>query len=479
MQTGVHLERRHFPRIPLNVPLTLKTGSQKSVMNVLSTDLNPSGIQIVSDDLVNPHELVELRHVKPASNTDYDVKGQIRWVKSEKGKFRSGIAFQKSINWPITLSDLIQGFEVNVSQSSYFQCFLDTVDDGILIFDPNLNIVAANSNQPFCLPREPRKLRGTNAVDFSSLVSNSTDHGSLKKVLQWTLTSGEEVRIGDYRHDPLEKKGSDGSRYYNIWFSPLISSKKSSNVVLRSRDITAVHRFQEKESAREETYWLQYKHVILGQLFDDLLEDIINPLSAVVGRLDLTALKMSSVEISSDNEQIKEWISDLESIQTTMGQITEFCRAASRRREKEVTGAPGGFCLNRLIRNELTTLNLHSFFRNIKKDMSLSQDLGPLYGDYADWANMFIALCQVMMRQMSTLDRREMSIQTSQENGVLFLRISHNGKALNLPIDEDYSLAVLRLLRKKYGVTLSVAGGSGFQTVTLKMPISNVQEPRK
>jgi hypothetical protein len=81
------------------------------------------------------------------------------------------------------------------------------------------------------------------------------------------------------------------------------------------------------------------------------------------------------------------------------------------------------------------------------------------------------------MRQMSTLDNMEMSIQTFQENGDLALRISHNGKALNLPLDREPALNILRLLKKKYGVNVYVSGDSGFQTVTLKMATPKMQEP--
>ena len=79
------------------------------------------------------------------------------------------------------------------------------------------------------------------------------------------------------------------------------------------------------------------------------------------------------------------------------------------------------------------------------------------------------------MRQMSTLDNMEMSIQTFQEDGDLVLRISHNGKALNLPLDRDPALNILRLLKKKYGVNVYISGNSSYQTVTLKMATSRVQ----
>ena len=188
--------------------------------------------------------------------------------------------------------------------------------------------------------------------------------------------------------------------------------------------------------------------------------------------------KMSGIETPLDKTQLKVWTSDIESIQAITGQITEFVRAIGRRKKKDTMGVAVPFSLNSLIEDELRTLDLHSFFRKINKHVSLSPDLPPLRGYYSEWANAFLALCQVLMIQMSTLDNMEMSIQTSLEDEDLVLNISHNGKALNLPLDRDPALNILRLLKKKYGVNVYVLGDSGFQTVTLKMAASNMQEPQ-
>jgi K+-sensing histidine kinase KdpD len=216
----------------------------------------------------------------------------------------------------------------------------------------------------------------------------------------------------------------------------------------------------------------------LCQLFDDLLEDIANPLSAIMGRLDLMTQKMSSVEATLDKAQLKVWISDIESIQTVTDQIKEFVQVVARRRKKDKIGISGPFSLNSLIEDELRTLDLHSFFKKINKHVSLSPDLPLIHGYYSWWANAFLALCQVVMRQMSTLDNMEMSIQTFREDKYLVLSISHNGKAINLSLDRDPVLNILRLLKKKYGVNIYVSGDSGHQTVTLKMAASKMQEPQ-
>jgi len=476
VQQGVQRERRRYSRIPLSVPLCLKTEALGSVMDVVLTDLSPYGIQIESDSPVSHHETVTLRPAGGDPKTDHVAKGQIRWVKQEKSKFRSGIVFEDVIDWPFSISDLAKALEIELSHSFYFQYFLDSLDDGVLIFDSKLDIVGSNINQPFCLPRDPEKLKGRHFTEVCSLFKSSEGEGSFKKLVEKALVDRKEVRVSAFPCDLPWLNKPDCHRYYNIWLLPLIGSKDTRGLVLRSRDVTALRRLKDREKAREETYWQKYRHFIFGQLFDDLLEDIANPLSAIMGRLDLMAQKMSSIETPIDKTRIKVWTSDIESIQTITGQITEFCRAIARRRKKDTIGGAVLFSLNSLIEDELRTLDLHSFFKKINKHVSLSPDLPPLRGYYSEWANAFLALCQVLMRQMSTLDNMEMSIQTFLEDEDLVLNISHNGKAMNLPLDKNPALNVLWLLKKKYGINIYVSGNSGFQTVTLKMATSKMQK---
>ncbi|MEA3386770.1 MAG: PAS domain-containing protein [Thermodesulfobacteriota bacterium] len=477
MQQRVQRERRRFFRIPLKVPLCLETEAFGSVMDIIATDLSLYGIQIESDSPVSPNETVILRPGAEGLKTDYVAKGQIRWVKKEKGKFRSGIAFKNIVDWPFSISDLVKGLETELRHSFYFQYLLDSLDDGVLIFDSRLSIVDSNINQPFCLPRDPEKLKGKHLSEVCSLFKSSEREGSFKELIEKALADRKEVRVSAFPCDLPWLNNPDCHRYYNIWLLPLITPDGTKGLVLRTRDVTALRRLKDREKTREETLWQQYRYFNLGQLFDGLLEDIANPLSAITGRLDLMAQKMSDIETPPDKAQLKVWTSDIELIQTITGQMGGFVRAIARRRKRDTIGVTAPFSLNSLIEDELKTLDIHSFFKKIKKHLSLSPDLPPLQGYYSDWANAFLALCQVLMRQMSTLDNMEMSIQTFLEDEDLVLNISHNGKAINLSLDREPAFNILRLLKKKYGVNVYVSGDSGFQTVTLKMATSKMQEP--
>jgi signal transduction histidine kinase len=475
---NAHYEKRRHLRLPLSISLCLKQDAGDTLTGVQSIDLNQYGARIESERPLTLGANVELwpREAEPV--TGVAIKGRVLWVKPEKKKFRGGIVFDKTAQWPVPLPEVVQGLgKTPFDRSLSLQDILNTLDDGILILDPKLNIIAANDNQPFCLPREHQRLRGESAQKISPLFKTKVGEGLFKDLVQMTLRTSEEIKLPALEYSGPEVSRETQPRYYTIWLSPFSGPLGIQGVVLRSRDVTTLRHLEEKEKAREDFFWLQYRYITLGQLFDGLLDDLINPLSAIVGRLDLLALKMSGAEAPTGKSEVEGWQADLDAIQNILGHMTEFCRAAARRRTSETLAMPACFSLNALVERELQTLELRSHFKKISKHLSLLPTLPLLHGSYGDWANAFVALCQIIARQMAALDTREMKIQTSVEGEALVLRFSHNGKALGTPLDRDPDLTILRLLKKKYGVSVSVSGSSGLQTIALRVPVRQESSP--
>jgi len=464
-------EKRRSQRLRLSIPLWLKQNTHTVLQDVRSYDLNPFGVQIESSYPLEPKTLVELLPREGNGRNDFAVRGEIRWARPVGEKYRGGIVFENMADWAVPLSGILKALPgLETGTSLFFQNFLESLDDGILVLGPDLTILGSNTKQPFCLPRDPERLKGENLRKVSFLLRMRAEDRLFEDILQRVIATGEGCRLSAFPYSAPGTPDPNAPSYFHIWICPLLEQQGSQLLVLRSRDVTALKNLQELERERQEDFWLQYRHVTLGQLFDSLLDDIINPLSAVVGRLDLLALKMAERKGTPGHAGAETWISDLETVQGLLGYMAEFCRAAARRREPEVPGLPPSVSLNALIQKELDTLDLHSNFKKISKSVTLAPDLPSVHGSYSDWANAFVMLCQVIARQMATMERREITFHTTVEDERVVLRIGHNGKALPMPLCSDTRLTILRLLRNKYGVTICVSGNSGAQTVALKTP---------
>ncbi len=457
------------------MPLLLRGDLSSDFVEAYSTNLNPFGIQFESDA---PLENAGFVVIRPRGDGEFpegaSARGQIRWIKSTGDHFRYGVSFDDAVDWHLPLSRLVQGLCVGLGSTPYFQSLVDSLDDGIVFLDGKLRVLATNAAQPFFAVSNPEEIIGRDFSEVKDLTINTPEGNiSLSLLINTALEEKREITLSSC---PLVPAGSSHgvARFYDIWVTPL---EQISALVLRTRDVTEVEELKRIKTEKEKNFWLHYKYLTLGRLFDDLLEDIVNPLSAVVGRLDLLNLKLSNSKTPVYSDQIKLWLSDLDLAQKALDNIKEFCRSASRRRYRDTRGVRKFFSLNALVEEELRTLELHSAFKKIRKRIELSSAIPPVQGEYSDWANAFVSLCQrIVLQQGGRVGQREITIITELGNGHVELRFIHNGKALPIPFDSEFSLAALELLKKKYGVSVCMAGESGHQTITLKIPVQEKKE---
>ncbi len=466
-------ERRRCYRIPVKMPLLLRGDESSDFVDGHSTDLNPFGIQFESRLPVENAGFVEVQPKGENGASGSMARGQVRWIKSSDGRFRYGISFDEAVDWTLPLSSLVQGLCVGLSAAPYLQNLVTSLNDGVIFLDTKLQVLAINKAQPFFSFRDIEDIRGRNLSEIEKLtVSTPEGNVSFRQLINRALDENKEISLSAC---PLVPAGSSRgvTHRYDIWITPL---EQLNALVVRTRDVTSLEELKRLTREKEKNFWLHYKYLTLGRLFDDLLEDIVNPLSAVVGRLDLLNLKISNSRTPIYSDQIKLWLADLDLAQKALDSIKEFCRSASRRRYREAQGVKNFFSLNVLVEEELSTLELHSAFKKIRKRTELSPEIPPVQGEYSDWANAFVSLCQRIIRQGGSAGQREIVVTTRLGNDNIELRLSHNGKALPMPLDNDPSLAILELLKEKYGVTVCLAGDSGHQVIILKIPVQTVKE---
>lgn len=461
-------ERRKINRIPTKMAINIRNINGSAVCKANSIDLTPFGVQIESDTLMNQEQYIELwPDLAAPDDSAHIIKGWIKWVKPMNGKCKSGVSFDKQADWPVNLSDLTTGYSTDAMEISLLNSILTNIEDGILIIDQNMHIIGTNPSQPFCPHIKHTDIIGKSLDKVSDFLDIITPEGSMKHIIKTVFETGKTKKINPVRSDASEDMS--GGRF-NYLIKKIMLPGFKTGVIIRARQITQFNNRGGKQYNHEEKLWLKYKYITLEQLMDGLIEDIANPLSAAVGRLDLMTIRMQSISREKPEDamyKIDTIQSEINTIQSVLMQVTEFCRAAIRRR-KNTHGGDGLFSINTLIDDELKTMELHSQFRSIKKNISLTHALPLMEGDYSDWVNAFVALCQAIIRKVSTLRHRELAIKTYEEDGANVLSFTHNGKALSLDMEKDRTLTILKLLQEKYNANISIHGSSGNQTITIK-----------
>ncbi len=474
MRNLENIEKRRYYRVPVRMPLQCRN-SDGSVFKVYSINITPYGAQIESENSMSPDKHIELWPDSSTPAPGRTVKGKLKWTERSNGKFRLGVAFDRQVNWQNTIPP--EGSEEGDAQKEHgaaidlLNSVLRGVEDGVIILDDNLNIIAANPAQPFCPRIDHSQLSGCSLANVSTFLNVETQEGRLGDILRSVLETGEEKRLCCRCGTDL-----DAGMYqnYDIWIKKTVTPGNGTGLILRARKqdtfLSSIDNVTDTD-LDEEGLWLKYHYVALGQLFDGLIEDIVNPISAAVGRLDLLSIKMQpeNQEAGIDKDTLTE---EIKSIQNILMQVTEFCRAAIRRR-KDTSGTPKLFSINTLIEDELHTLELHTQFRNITKKIDFEREMPLIEGDYSDWVNAFVALCHAITRKVSTLQHKKLEITTKHVDGRNILAVTHNGKALTFPLENDPSLVIFKLLRQKYGVTITSRGTSGNQTIEIGIPAAD------
>ncbi len=462
-------ERRRSYRVPAKISLKVKDMQNESLSKARSVDLTPYGAQIESDISMQQEQQIEIWPDDNSSGDNSVTRATVKWVKSHDGKFRSGIAFDEKSDWLVNIAALVDDSGPEALGMPLLNAILMGVEDGIIILDDEMKIVAANPAQPFCPQIRHDELPGRYLGEVSNLQDAVTSQGRLTDIIQSVFQTGEARKV---HIDGVLRAVNGQDSQFSLYLRPVTLPGNKSGVMLRARNIASFYRLQDEiDSKDEDDRLLKYKYITLGQLFDGLIEDMVNPISAAVGRLDLMSIKLETLiqkGTGADVSHLEALSTDVNAVQAVLMQVTEFCKAAIRRR-KDPAGTNRIFSINTLIEDELRTLELHSNFRKINKKLSINRELPLIEGDYSDWVNAFIALCQAIIRRVAAMHHKELEIKTYAEDGYNVLSFTHNGKALPLNLENDPTLSILKLLQQKYGAVITAYGTTGNQTISIKI----------
>ncbi len=462
------VERRRSERLSVELPIIVRAKNKNVVHCGRVKNISKYGAKIVLLDRLKRNEEIILK--PDGKKNEPPVTATVRWCKASANGVETGIKFVEAVNWSVPLSDITDRQREHVLiQSPHFQSFLESIEAGILILDRQMKVVALNRRQPFCMPLPLEKIIGHRVDEVCNLLELTYRGDTVGNIIQQVLDSKRPYTVPSMK---ILDKGSDGTQesYYRICFTPLS---------ICNRDLVALYCVEGEDSGDmtqvpgdNQTFLLQCRYAILGRIFTDLLEDIVNPLSAAIGRSDLIALKIMNLVQQIGAVEADELLKELNLVQKALGDIKEFCKAATRRRHQSgKEGSAECFSLNALIEDELSTLELHSIYKKLEKHLELAENLPPVSGNYSDWVYAFVALMQAIVHNMGTIQDKWIKIWTKKEESYISLGIEHNGKALPAPVEGMPDLIILKLLKDKYGIKVKTLGATGKQQIILEIPL--------
>ncbi len=463
-------DRRKFPRIPIHMPVQLLLGldsDRPQPEKGLILDISPKGflLKTEKDTFKEGQELIISPDIELPEH-QVSLKGKIRWKKSQDDGCLGGVFIKDSQRLFLQILLLIS--KNRKADVDFMDSMLDTLAEGAFLVDSNMRIMSLSRRQPL-VPVDRDKARGQKLTEIPSILKLfSSEQFNLKQDLQEVLYTKK-----DKHHRALALKyggagGEQETHFYNICYKYMNCHPINEAVLIQVRDVTALYKLKNNIERKNKSLFEQYRFTLMGHIVDELLEDIISPLSAVVGRIDLLKMKMAHQrQAGSAKMAVDDWLLELETIDGLVDQITQHCTVAAKRREREKLGAfQSTISLNKLVQETVHILSVHERFRRINVSLDLKRNLPHFEGDYFDWLNALIALIQHLSREMQTQNERHLKIETLEEDGHLVLSVSHNAKALKMPLERETGFSIFDLIQKKYDTVIEAVGGNGYQKIS-------------
>ena len=461
-------EKRQFPRFPLDPPffLSLTTLGNKKPLKVQALNVSPQGMLLSHSDLnISPGQTVCFNGFS-GKDSGLAFTGEVKWTKQTADGVLSGIYVSDTAKFFTYF--LLKGIKIlSAPNKKFLQSILNSFEDPVFLLDKSLNIVALSQKQHL-MSISQDQLINKKITEVPSIIKLFLQEGLLAKkdFLEVLYTNKEKF----FKGLELEyaTNGHKDRYLFNVNIKPISYGDSVAFILVQIKDVTTLFKLKEDIEERNKLHWEQYRFILMGHIVDELLEDIINPLSAAVGRIDLLNMKMSNYRIKMPNSEILEsWMKELQIVDTLLEQITRYCTIAAKRREREKLGAfENQISIKKLIEETISIVKISSYFQDIKISLDLREDLPYLEGEYFDWLNAMIALLQVISKGMHAQANKEIVIKTDQNENEIILTISHNAKALRLPLEKEIGLSILQLIQKKYNTSIRLTGSSGSQHIS-------------
>ena len=468
-------DRRRFPRVAVGVPIgfRMKSNATQRASKVYALDISPRGLRVKTEKpSFEKGQRVTLHPEDSLVAEKAALKGVVKWVKNSPNGCQNGIFLESPEGLALSL---LSWFYKSEFDYVLLDAMLDALAESAFLVDDAFRIISVSKRQ-YLVPVDRDEARGKNLNEIPSILKLfPMEQLNVKQDLQEVLYTQKDKC---YRAIPLEYS-SDNDKdtyFFNICFKYMKCSSLNDAVLIQLRDVTALHKLKDNIEKKNKNLFEQYRFTLMGHIVDELLDDIISPLSAVVGRIDLLKMKMARQNGTSSSAiaPIGDWLKELETIDDLVDQITQYCTVAAKRREREKLGVfQKAIVINKLIHETLKILSVHERFRNIDIELDLQEGLPEFKGEYFDWLNALIAILQLLSREMQAQHEKMLSISTKEEGDHLVVAISHNARALKMPIEKEPGLAILDYVQKKYDASVNVAGGNGKQTITFCIPISS------
>lgn len=240
----------------------------------------------------------------------------------------------------------------------------------------------------------------------------------------------------------------------------------------------------------------EFESTLVNELIPGILHNFANPLNGIMGRSKLLQRRMNE-HFNKIKECCPDFAREIVDEQDKLStDVISICKESDRffylfqdLASKFYVISDNRFeriNLKKLIENELRFLEFYLDFKHeIKKTIKLTSDMPWIYGTQSGYSLCFSALLRNSMYRMKKSETKELSIITDCDERNIMVVIQDTGAKMIVNTDsategdsllscnvDMSSLVCVQLLFKEYNVKSVFEGKTGWNRVTLQIPVN-------
>ncbi len=468
------IERRKYFRIPCKIDIKIRNPSYDIVTNSRSRNISHQGLQVLLDKKFQPYEQIEIlpdsNYITNPVKSKKIYKAEVRWIKpnpffSQRYKYLVGLKIFDYIDWKLPISRIeTKALPLSIQ---LFSRILSLVDDKLILFNTRLEPIWINRNHDWNF----LNISGKTPIE---ILLNLKIHSKVLKNFIFDLIEYNKyntILIPSFNLIAYNRNRINIP--FNLFIIPLIFNTKELNYILMRINL------KNQFNLSEHMTWLDYRYLHIGRVLENMLEEIVNPISAAMGRLELLTLKLDcvkdhSLNIKNTTNIILNISSEIQNIKDNLRQISYICSSTlkNRNRTSNISDNLNIFSLSDLIRKEVNHIKLQKPFKDINIELILDNNLPKIYGNYELWALAIKTLCQNLQKKMRHCKNKQITIETFIKFNKIFIKVIHTGKEIRKNLLYEHELSsIFQFLLKEYPLKIYIDRILGHQTILIELSL--------
>ena len=210
------------------------------------------------------------------------------------------------------------------------------------------------------------------------------------------------------------KTESGAKRFLKVWAGVMhFQGKEAIEGILI--DATEEHEAKQRERKLELELINEHKLAAIGQLAAGIAHNLNTPIAVIQGNAELLQIKHPDME-------------EPKKILNQTNRMNKLIETLIQKGRKEQLRERGKIDINELLGQELEFLNANLFYKHkIEKVFEPGDNLPTIEGIYSDFSQSFLNIIQNSIDAMYESEKRQLSVKTWQEDGIIVVSISDTG----------------------------------------------------